>query len=115
MKDPSVQVRKLTTDSKKSLPVHPLIQATPTGNELPLHPVLTLESHMPSPREIPLEPSQPEASMEDTSPKRPRAPATGLSKLVEQCLGKPLNKREQLSYWERRPLTIAQTRYAGMI
>ena len=37
----------------------------------------------------------------------------GLSLLVQQILGRPLDKIEQLSNWERRPLRTSQLRYAG--
>jgi len=38
----------------------------------------------------------------------------GLSELVRLCFGKALNKSEQCSNWERRPLREAQTLYAGI-
>ncbi|XP_010875670.3 exonuclease mut-7 homolog [Esox lucius] len=38
----------------------------------------------------------------------------GLSLLVQQVLGRPLDKMEQLSNWERRPLRTSQLRYAAV-
>ena len=37
----------------------------------------------------------------------------GLSALVMKCFGKPLDKSQQLSDWERRPLRLDQVKYAG--
>ena len=39
----------------------------------------------------------------------------GLSGLVKRYLGKPLDKSEQVSDWERRPLRQAQILYAGIV
>jgi len=38
----------------------------------------------------------------------------GLSDLVRLCLGQPLNKAQQMSDWERRPLRHQQIIYAGI-
>jgi ribonuclease D len=38
----------------------------------------------------------------------------GLSEFVRLCFGKALNKSEQCSNWERRPLRDAQKLYAGI-
>ena len=37
----------------------------------------------------------------------------GLSALVMRYLGKPLDKSQQLSDWEKRPLRVEQVKYAG--
>ncbi len=38
----------------------------------------------------------------------------GLSEFVKLVLGKPLDKSEQVSDWERRPLRRSQITYAGL-
>eukprot|EP00750_Incisomonas_marina_P028572 INCI6771.1.p1 GENE.INCI6771.1~~INCI6771.1.p1 ORF type:complete len:1078 (-),score=170.54 INCI6771.1:118-3351(-) len=40
--------------------------------------------------------------------------ARGLSAIVREILGKPLDKHEQVSDWERRPLTKSQMNYAAL-
>uniref|UniRef100_A0A8C7DYG4 Exonuclease 3'-5' domain containing 3 n=1 Tax=Naja naja TaxID=35670 RepID=A0A8C7DYG4_NAJNA len=42
-----------------------------------------------------------------------RLPEKGLSLLVQEVLGRPLNKTEQLSNWEKRPLRETQILYAA--
>lgn len=38
----------------------------------------------------------------------------GLSELVRLCFGQPLNKSEQMSNWEKRPMRRTQKSYAGI-
>ncbi|NWI64423.1 MUT7 Exonuclease, partial [Todus mexicanus] len=52
----------------------------------------------------------PEQSCKD---RRFRQPEKGLSLLVQHVLGKPLDKTEQLSNWEKRPLREEQILYAA--
>ena len=44
----------------------------------------------------------------------PSVKRRGLSALVMKYLGKPLDKSQQLSDWEKRPLRVEQVKYAGM-
>lgn len=54
-----------------------------------------------------------EAPPEDESSTIVPSDRRGLSSLVAKYLGKPLDKSQQLSDWERRPLRVDQIRYAG--
>ena len=38
----------------------------------------------------------------------------GLSELVRMVMGKPLDKSQQMSDWEKRPLRESQIIYAGI-
>ncbi|UJR27400.1 hypothetical protein I4U23_008690 [Adineta vaga] len=51
----------------------------------------------------------PYAAIDNKNPSKDK----GLSELVRLCFGKQLNKSEQCSNWERRPLRYAQTSYAA--
>ena len=103
--------------TSNTLPTHHLLQATPTGsNSLPIHPLLAEYSR--SREQLPPVPESPVSAEGDDSPSPVvtgwKKPASGLSSLAERYLGKPLDKSQQLSDWERRPLREEQMRYAGI-
>jgi len=47
------------------------------------------------------------------NPKTALEKSSGLSELVRLCFGKPLDKSEQISNWENRPLRQSQIIYAS--
>lgn len=104
------------TPTGNVLPIHPIYQTTPTGgNAMPVHPLLTqqnckVQDSLPSRADI-----SPESHDGETGVDGWRKPASGLSWLVERYLGKPLDKSQQLSNWERRPLHHQQIKYAGTV
>ena len=57
--------------------------------------------------------SSPAGSAAAAARRKPKEVAKGLSELVRKCLGRPLDKAEQCSNWNRRPLRQTQLQYAG--
>ena len=104
-------------------PPHPLLPGNPPGplRTLLLHTppstTATRKHHRsrkqpPPGKSDPLPPQQGEEGEED-----PLAlemdQHKGLSLLVHRELGRPLDKSQQISDWEKRPLSTEQLRYAG--
>ena len=53
--------------------------------------------------------------VDNATPAAVATPGKGLSELVRLCVGRPLDKQQQLSDWERRPLRLNQIVYAGNV
>ena len=87
-------------ENRARLPSHPLLETTPTGSGFPEHLVL-MTSKM--------------SVTDEVNSGEYKKCSSGLSLLVERCLGKPLDKSQQLSDWERRPLRDEQMKYAGWL
>lgn len=84
-------------------------QTLPVHTNSPTLPSLSSTSYLYSPTPVP-SPVIYNTQTTDTSSK-----IKGLSRLVQTCLGKPLDKSQQFSDWERRPLLPQQIYYAGKI
>ncbi len=80
-----------------------------TTTLLPRHPLLAQYHTTPS-HSVGVESHDKGAWLQDKGAKKPG----GLALLVEKCFGKPLDKSQQLSDWEKRPLTHEQIIYAGI-
>lgn len=78
-----------------TLPAHPLLKTTPTNPREPTQTSLAISGGW---------------AQDESSGK-----TGGLAVLVEKCFGKPLDKSQQLSDWEKRPLTSEQITYAGKL
>lgn len=46
--------------------------------------------------------------------KNPKSKSKGLSRLTENCFGKPLDKSECMSNWQNKQLRTAQLMYAAL-
>ena len=59
-------------------------------------------------------PSEDSDSADETTATVVKSEEKGLSDLVRLCVGRPLDKAQQMSDWERRPLRRRQILYAGV-
>ncbi|XP_064395233.1 exonuclease mut-7 homolog [Halichondria panicea] len=104
------QMEKMVEELKKPSPTpspctHPHLKTTPTTqSQLPLHPLLAQNRLTKT-----ISPPKGVWSRDEGSER-----TGGLALLVEKCVGKPLDKSQQLSDWEKRPLTPEQITYAAL-
>ena len=83
-------------------------------SSLPLTPPSSFILSPPSPLLVPYSPPTPLSSPVSKTSLTGSTPS-GLSLLVKECLGKPLDKTLQMSDWDRRPLLTEQVKYAGVV
>ncbi|CAI8028734.1 Exonuclease mut-7 homolog [Geodia barretti] len=97
-------------------PPHPLLSRNPPGMNRPLETSRPPHLHTP-PTDTRKKP--PPAKLDPRGEEREEDPLEtdqhkGLSQLVHRELGRPLDKSQQISDWEKRPLSIEQLRYAAL-
>ena len=91
--------------------MHPICQTT-----TPIHPLLAQQNCNVQDSTLPSADISTEShDGETTGVDGWKKPASGLSWLVKRYLGKALDKSQQLSNWERRPLHPQQIKYAGIV
>ena len=111
---------KVSDANKKEKEGHPSngdnsvpIQCTSLGNNTELMRITRRMDSIPDDTDLPnvSATDDGENSEEHSVASGPR----GLGLLVQECFGRPLDKSQQLSDWERRPLKPEQMYYAGNV